>query len=247
MSSGESRPGADDQFETTHWSLVLAAGSDTSRCAAALAMLCEAYWYPLYAFIRRRGHEPQTAEDLTQEFFATLLDKRYLAMADPDRGRFRAFLLTSVKHFLANQRARAQAQKRGGGKPLLSLDFTDAEGRYLAEPSHGLTAERLYERRWALTLLDRVLGQLAAEYEANGQAALFDALRDSLVRPRGTTPYRQIAAELERTEGAVKTAVHRLRRRYRKLLIAEISHTVAPGEDAQDEIRMLFTAISDDS
>ncbi|MAD80549.1 MAG: sigma-70 family RNA polymerase sigma factor [Pirellulaceae bacterium] len=245
MSHSDSRDARDDNFDTTHWSLVLLAGADTSRSAQAMAALCEAYWYPLYAFIRRRGSSPADAEDLTQAFFATLLEKGTLESADPQRGRFRAFLLTSVKYFLSNQRAHAGAQKRGGGTQLLSLDFRDAEGRYLAEPADSMTAERFYQRRWALTLLDRVLAQLEKEYTASGREETFTALQDLLARKRGSTPYREIASDLEMTEGAVKTAVHRMRRRYRSLLELEISHTLADTEDTQDELRELLRAIGD--
>lgn len=242
MSRSERHDG-DSNFETTHWSLVLVAGTDSSRSAQALAILCEAYWYPLYAFIRRRGNSAADAEDLTQAFFATLLEKSTLEAADPQRGRFRAFLLTSVRNFLANEHERARAQKRGGGKLHLSLDFRDAEGRYLSEPADSMTAERLYQRRWAMTLLDRVLRQLQEEYTTSGQADTFAGLRDCLTRERGSTPYQQIASRLNMTEGAVKTAVHRMRRRYRRLLEQEISHTVADAEDTQDELRELLRAI----
>ena len=246
MSQPPSRDHVPESFETTHWSLVLVAGADTSRSAKAMALLCEVYWYPLYAFVRRRGYAAADAEDLTQAFFATLLEKSTLEAADPQRGRFRAFLLTSVKNFLSNERERARAQKRGGRKLHLSLDFTDAEGRYQAEPADPMTAERLYQRRWAMTLLERVLKRLEAEYTATDQAAAFSALRDCLARERGSTPYREVARQLKISEGAVKTAVHRLRRRYRKLLEQEISHTVADAEDTQDELRELFTAIGSD-
>lgn len=247
MPHSDSRDARSDNFHTTHWSLVLLAGADTSRAAQAMATLCKAYWYPLYAYIRRRGYSQADAEDLTQSFFAALLEKSTLEKADPDRGRFRAFLLGSAKNFLSNQRARAQAAKRGGGALHLSLDFKNAEGRYLAEPANAMTAEMLYQRQWALTLLDRVLLQLEQEYTYSGRGEIFEAIRDFLARERGSTPYQEIATKLRMSEGAVKTAVHRLRRRYRGLLEREISQTVADAEDMQDELRELFMALGDHS
>ncbi len=168
------------RFETTHWSLVLAARDrDTPEAEAALADLCAAYWYPLYAFVRRKGHDPEHAADLTQEFFARLLEKDYLRSVDRSRGRFRSFLLAACSHFLANERDRERARKRGGGRPPVSIDVRDAEGRYLAEPSHGLTAERLFERRWALTLLEGVLGAWAASSTARARGRCTTASRGS--------------------------------------------------------------------
>ena len=218
----------DPQFHTTHWSLVVAAaGQDGTASQAALAELCQAYWYPTYAFIRRRGHSAEDAGDLAQEFFATLLEKGYLADADPERGRFRAFLLTAVSRFVAKQRDKAAAQKRGGGRQPLPIDIGEGETRYQREPSHDWTAERIFARRWALTLLDRTLSSLRQEHEASGKLPLFDALKVFLTGDSGAPPLRQLALELGMTEGAVKVAVHRLREKYRQKLRGQIAQTVA--------------------
>ena len=233
-----------DRFMTTRWTQVIAAGQrESPQSDQALASLCGTYWYPLYAFVRRQGYGPEEAQDLTQEFFAQLLEKNYLGDADQGRGKFRSFLLTSLKHFLSNQRDRARAKKRGGGRAMLSLDFQSAERQYRQEPAHMATPERLFERRWALTLLDRVLTRLEEEYNASGNAAVFHHLKESLIREKGATPYRQVAEEFEMTEGAVKVAVHRLRKRYRRLLEHEISQTVSTAAELEDEMQQLFTAV----
>jgi RNA polymerase sigma-70 factor (ECF subfamily) len=240
-------PGSKDRgiFATTHWTLVQAAGRRSSPDSArALATLCETYWYPLYAFVRRRGHEPAEAQDLTQEFFAGLLEKNHLRAADPDRGRFRSFLLTAFRHFLSNKRAWAHAQKRGGDRKRLSLDFQAGEERYAIEPSHGLTAERLYERRWALTLLEQALASVQAEYDRTGKANLLNKLRGFLLGEKSVVTYAQVATEVGLSEGAVKVAVHRLRQRFREALRREIAHTVAGPEEVEEEIRQLFAALS---
>lgn len=234
----------DPQFHTTHWSLVAQAAAEPSeQTQLALADLCQAYWYPVYAFIRRRGKSADDASDLTQDFFTTLLEKGYLADADPDRGRFRSFLLTAVARFVGKQHEKAAAQKRGGGKQPLSLDFSDGEARYLREPSHDWTPERIFERRWALTLLDRTLGQLRAEHQAVGKTELFEALKVFLTGESGAPPLRIVAAELGLTEGAVKVAVHRLRQTYRELLRSEISQTIAAQEDVDSELAILLSAL----
>ena len=200
--------------------VVAAAGESGEASQMALADLCQGYWYPVYAFIRRRGHSAEDARDLAQEFFTTLLEKGYLADADPERGRFRAFLLTAVARFVGKQREKAGAQKRGGGRQTFSLNFDDGEARYQREPSHDWTPERIFERRWALTLLDRTLGQLRQEHEQAGKLALFDALKVFLTGEAGAPPLRQVAEKLAMTEGAVKVAVHRLRQKYRESLRA---------------------------
>lgn len=231
-------------FETTQWSIVLAAGraaSESSR--AALATLCDRYWYPVYVYVRRRGHDADEAEDLTQAFFAALLEKRYVDAADPARGRFRSFLLTAVKHFLSNERDRANAAKRGGGRAIVSLDAEAAEGRYRLEPSHDATPERLFERRWALTLLDRTIATLRAEQERAGHAERFDRLKGFLTGEGGDGGYAAAAAALDLSEGAIKVAVHRLRKRYRELLRAEIAQTLDDPATVEDEIRALFAAV----
>jgi DNA-directed RNA polymerase specialized sigma24 family protein len=230
-------------FATTHWSLVLAARDRAEPGAGdALASLCALYWYPLYAYVRRRGHGADDAHDLTQEFFARLLAKDFLAGVDRTKGKFRAFLLAAVNHFLANERDRTRAKKRGGGRPVLSLDAADAEGRYRAEPAGGLTPEQLFERRWALALLGEVMARLRADYEAKGKGRLFDRLRGFLVGEKGAG-YRGAVDELGLSEGAVKVAVHRLRRRYRELLREEIGRTVATPDEIEEEIRELFAAL----
>jgi RNA polymerase sigma-70 factor (ECF subfamily) len=235
-------PAAAGRFATTRWSLVRAARDPSApESRAALAALYEAYWYPLYAYIRRRGHGPDQAQDLTQELFARLLEKDGLASVDEGRGRFRCFLLAACRHFLSNQRDHDRALKRGGGRPGLSLDGLDAEGRYRCEPAHEETPERLFERRWALALLDRTLSRLRGEYAASGRERLFEHLKGHLAG--AGAPHAHSAAELGMTEGAVKVAVHRLRARYRELLHDEIAQTVdGPGE-VEDEVRALFAAL----
>jgi len=237
-------PPGDSQFYTTHWSLIAAAAAENpSAVEPALEELCRAYWYPIYAFIRRRGHSAEDAADLTQSFFAVLLEKEYLADADQQRGRFRAFLLTAVSRFLSKQHDRAAAQKRGGGQRILAIDVADGEARYQREPSHDLTPQRIFERRWALTLLDRTLAGLRHEHEAAGKLALFDALKVFLTGEAGAPPLREVAADQQMTEGAVKVAVHRLRQKYREALRAEIAQTVAAEGDVDDELGVLLTAL----
>jgi RNA polymerase sigma factor (sigma-70 family) len=235
---------ADPQFHTTHWSLVVAAaGQSGDQPRAALEELCHAYWYPLYAFLRRRGHAAEDARDLTQGFFAALLEKGYLANADPERGRFRSFLLTAVARFAAKERDRAAAQKRGGGRSILSIDFGEGEQRYQREPVDNWTPERIFERRWALTLLDRTLAQLRHEHEAAGKLDQFDALKVFLTGETGGPTLRQVAEQLDMTEGAVKVATHRLRQKYRELLRAEIAQTVADEADVDHELAVLLAAL----
>jgi RNA polymerase sigma-70 factor (ECF subfamily) len=231
-------------FVTTHWSLVLAAGKGASPDAqAALASLCQTYWYPLYAYVRRQGHQPDDAQDLTQEFFARLLEKHYLQSADPERGRFRSFLLTAFKRFLSKERERARSKRRGGGMKLLPLDFEAGERRYSLEPAHDATAEKIYEQRWALTLLDRVFARLRDEFDQAGKQRVFNYLKVYLTGGTGTPSYQEAAVELGMTEGAVRVAAHRLRRRYRDLVREEIAQTVAGPEDVDEELRHLFAAL----
>ncbi len=233
------------QFAATRWTVVLSAGQAPSpQAGRALEELCRAYWYPLYAYVRRRGYDVQEAEDLTQEFFARLLAKNYLADVDRTKGRFRSFLLGSLKHFLANEWDRARAAKRGGGQPPLSLDTRTAETRYRSEPADELTPEKLLDRQWALALLDQVLARLQAEFVADGKGAQFSQLKLFLTEGKGTTSYAAVATKLQTTEGAVKVAVHRLRRRYRELLREEISHTVATPAEIDEEIRHLFAVFA---
>jgi RNA polymerase sigma-70 factor (ECF subfamily) len=232
-------------FGTTHWSLILAARDrGTSQAENALAALCAAYWYPLYAFIRRRGHDPDRAADLTQGFFARFLEKDYLSSVDPSTGRFRAFLLAACKHFLANAHDREVALKRGGGRRPVSIDQRDAEGRYLCEPAHDLTPERLFERRWAMTLLDRALDQVGREFYRGGKGVLYDRLKVVLTGAAEAAPYARIGAELGMTEDAVKKAAQRLRRRYREALRGLVAETVAEPGQVDDEIRTLFAILA---
>jgi RNA polymerase sigma factor (sigma-70 family) len=200
------------RFATTRWSMVLAAGrSDTPDARRALATLCEAYWYPLYAYVRRRGQAAEEARDLTQEFFADLLGRDALQAADPKRGKFRSFLLGSLNNFLAKEWRREGAQKRGGHSIVLSLDFESAEARYSREPSHEWTPERIFLRRWAMEVLEQALSKLQKEYAGRGKLELFERFRGLIVMDKQSVPYRRIAQELDMTEGAVKVAVHRLR------------------------------------
>jgi RNA polymerase sigma factor (sigma-70 family) len=230
-----------DRFATTHWSLVASAGGSRSpEARRSLAILCENYWFPLYAFVRRSGHSAEDAQDLTQEFFLRLLDKHFLAAADRTKGRFRTFLLTAVKRFLANEYDRARAQKRGGGQPVVSLDRLEA--RYLAEPADTLTPERIFQQQWAVSLLDQVLARLQSEMTAGDKAALFEALKGHLTGSE-TVGYAATAARLGMTEGAVKVAAHRLRQRYRELLREEIAQTVASPGEIEEEIRCLFSCL----
>jgi RNA polymerase sigma-70 factor (ECF subfamily) len=234
-----------EPFHTTHWSLVALAGDRQSkRSEEALAKLCADYWQPLYAFMRRSGHSPHAAQDLTQEFFARLLAKNYLQDADRERGRFRSFLLGAVKHFLANERRAARAQKRGGGKPALSLDFRTAEAAYSIEPADEETPERLFQRQWALLLLERVMQRLAEEYTAGGKTAQFEGLREFLTAGPDHRPYAEVAPQLGMSEDAVKMAVHRLRKRYRQLLRDEIGGTVADPAEIDAELAELFEILA---
>ena len=232
-------------FAATHWTVVLAAarGETSSRAAEAMAELCRIYWYPLYAFLRRRGHEVHEAEDLTQEFFARLLGEHFLANVDRQKGRFRAFLLASLKHFLSDQRDRAQAQKRGGGRAVISLGQPDAEARYRLEPAQDLTPEKMFEKQWALSLLEHVLSRLMRKWPPRAKSALFEALKDTLTGAAARSRYAAIGVELGMSEGAVKVAAHRMRRRYRDLLREEIAQTVASPDEIGDEIRYLLSCL----
>jgi RNA polymerase sigma-70 factor (ECF subfamily) len=223
--------------------MVIRAGHErSSEADRALAMLCENYWFPLYAFVRRTGRSAEDARDLTQEFFARLLAQRLVAAADREKGKFRSFLLAAMKHFLADQWDRERAQKRGVSQNTISFDAVDAETRYRLEPATDLTPERLFEKQWALSLLEQVLLRLQAEMAASQKSHLFDALRDTLTGGSSGS-YAAIAARLGMTEGAVKTAAHRLRRRYRDLLCDEIAQTVASPEEVKDEIRYLLSCL----
>jgi len=233
------------RFATTRWSQVIAAGrAQTPSSRDALAGLCEAYWYPLYAYVRRWGHGPDEAQDLTQEFFTRLLEKHYLRDADPTRGRFRSFLLASLKHFLSNERDRATAVKRGGRAQIVPLEIETAEGLYRLEPPDADTPEKVFERRWALMLLERTLGRLRDEFVAGGRREVFSRLEGYLTGERETVPYAQLAVELGMTEGAIKVAVHRLRKRFGALLREEIGDTVSDPAQVDDEVRELFRILT---
>lgn len=235
---------ASRSFATTHWTVVVNAGhAPSGEAERAMASLCETYWYPVYAFVRRQTGDPDEALDLTQGFFARLLEKRDLAGVDRGRGRFRSWLVAAVKNYLANQRDRSRAEKRGGGRRPISIDATDAESRYRLEPSHDVTPERVFERRWALTLLEHVLRALRQESAAEGKGALFEALKDCIGGRPGDSRYRDVAARLDMNEGAVRMATHRLRRRYRELLREQIAQTVETPEQIEEEIAFLFNAV----
>ena len=232
-------------FATTQWTVVLsAAGPDTSQAGAALEKLCRTYWYPLYAYVRRRGQSAADAQDLTQAFFARLLARNWVGDARRDRGRFRTFLLTALSRFLADEWDKVRAQKRGGGVPAVPLQLDTAETRYGLEPADERTPEQAFERRWALTLLDTVLQHLRSEYEQAGRGAQFAQLNSCLVGGRDQQPYADLARELGLTEGAVKVAVHRLRKRYRELLRSEIAQTLTATEDVDEELRHLFSVLA---
>ena len=233
------------RFMTTRWSLVLAAGEQPSaRSAEALARLCEMYWYPVYAFIRRQGCRAEEGADLTQEFFTRVLEKHYFHGADPARGRFRAFLCASVRHFLSNERDRAQALKRGGRHQPISLDVETAEGTYRLEPRDDLTPEKLFDRRWALILLERVLAHLRDEHVSAGKGELFDHLKGFLTGDSAGIRYGEVAKALGMTDGAVKVAAHRLRRQFRNTLMDEIAETVSDPAEIDAEIEYLLKAVS---
>ena len=235
--------GTNAVFATTHWSVVLAAGQkDLPQAAEALEKLCRTYWYPLYAYVRRKGYAPEDAEDLTQDFFARLLQKDFPAGIKPDGGKFRSYLLTALNHFLVNDWEARQTRKRGGGATVFSLDGLDAEARYALEAADPATPESLYERRWAATLLEQVRHRLREEYSAEGKAELFERLQPCLTGTERLIAYDELAAQLGTTEGAVKMAVLRLRKRYGYLLRMEIAQTVVTPEEVAEEIRALIAA-----
>jgi RNA polymerase sigma-70 factor (ECF subfamily) len=224
---------------------VLAAGHDRSPVGqAALETLCRAYWYPLYAYVRRQGHSPEDAQDLTQDFFTRFLEHNYFKLANPARGRFRTFLLTALKHFLANEWRKAHCAKRGRGQTAISLDATEAEQRFVAKPVEQSSPEILYERRWAATLLERVLETLREEYVTADKGWQFEELKGGLWGGSSVATYADIAVRRGTTEPAIKTAAHRLRQRYRELLRAEIAHTVEGPHEVDEELRHLATVIS---
>lgn len=245
----EARPSttapAGQVFATTHWSVVLAAGeSGSAEGERALASLCRAYWFPLYGYVRRLGYGPEDARDLTQEFFARLLDRRLYRLADRERGRFRTFLLTALRNFIFNERDKQRAQRRGGHCQFVSWEELDPEARFQAEPADGLTPERAFDRQWALALLDRVLERLREEAARAGRAEQFERLKHLVWGGTATVSYSDLAAELGGSESGLRVAVHRLRHRFRELLRAEIAHTVARPEEVDEELRALIETLA---
>ena len=236
-----------DIFATTHWTAVIAAGRGGSpEAEVAIEELCRTYWFPLYVYVRRQTPTREDAEDLTQAFFARFLEKNYLENLTAQKGKFRAFLLAALKHFLANEWDRANRQKRGGGVAPLSLDWQDAEARYQIEPADNLSPDKLYDRAWAVTLLEKVLGRLQDEHATEDQARLFGQLRGFLMVGTNAIPYPEAAARLNLSEGAARVAVHRLRRRYRELLRDQISQTLAEPAQVAEEMKTLFSAFANE-
>jgi RNA polymerase sigma-70 factor (ECF subfamily) len=234
------------RFATTHWSVVLAAGK--SPCAQqqdALKILCQSYWFPLYAYLRRCGYDTHQAEDHTQGFFAHILEKRDLQTASPEYGRFRSFLLIRLKSFLSDERDRANAQKRGGGRKILSLSIPNAEGQYALDPADRLSPEKLFEKSWALTVLERTMDRLEADMAGRGKRGLFESLKIYLTTEKDVIPYQNMATELDMTEGSIRVAVHRLRREYRRFLRNEIAQTVGDEDLIDEEIGCLFAAVAE--
>jgi RNA polymerase sigma-70 factor (ECF subfamily) len=241
---GQRPDGAATEFTTTRWSVVLLAREANSTVAReALSELCRVYWYPLYAFVRRTGHSPHDAQDLVQEYFARLIEGDWLRQVDERKGRFRSFLLSALKHFLANEWDRIRALKRGGAHRLLSLDETQTENRYRLEPSHCDSPDRLYERRWAMTLLETVLARLEQEYRAEGKATIFEELKHCLAGSRETPAYAELAPRLGVSVGATKVMVHRFRQRYRELLRDHVSQTVSEVREVDEELQYLMRAL----
>ena len=232
-------------FTTTHWSIVINAQDPASpQASQALEKLCRSYWYPLYAFVRRQGRDEATAKDLTQGFFAKLLEKNYLAGVRPEKGRFRNFLLASIKHFIADEWDKARALKRGGGQTIISLDETTGEGRYRHEPVEAMDAEKLYERRWALTLLEQARERLKEEFRIAGRAELYERLQLFESGDHDAPAYAQVAPALGLSESGLRAAVHRMRQRYQELVREEVAQTVSSPAEVDEEIRYLIRVIS---
>jgi RNA polymerase sigma factor (sigma-70 family) len=242
FSHGEPR----QYFATTRWTMVVAAGRPrTPEAGRALEELCRIYWYPLYAYLRRQGQSKEDAEDLTQGFFSRLLERHDLAGVSSEKGKFRAFLLMALKHFVSNERRRAGRFKRGGGQLLLSLDWQDADSRYQIEPADNLSPDKLYDRAWAVRLLEQVIARLRDECGAEDKAELFERLKPFLMVGKSAIPYPETAADLKISEATVRVVVHRLRKRYRELLRDEIAHTLTDPAHVEEELRALFSAFGD--
>jgi len=243
--AGGGDPAHRPAFVTTHWSVVVTAGrSDTSRAQVALEKLCQTYWYPLYAYVRRRGHSVEDAQDSTQAFFARLLAGNWVNDADRAKGRFRTFLLTALNRFLANEWDRVHTKKRGGDFVSVPLDTAIAESRYSADTKAALEADRLYDRQWAMTLLERTLSRLESDQQRLGKSDDFAVLSPALTAERGDIPYAAMAAKLGQNEPAVRMAVHRLRKRFREVFREEIAQTVADPREVEEEIRHLLAALA---
>jgi RNA polymerase sigma-70 factor (ECF subfamily) len=243
MTGTESPRKGRHRFASTRWSLVLSAAGLSSASSAALAELCEAYWYPAYAYVRRCGYSADDAADITQAFFTRVLEKRFLKDAKPERGRFRSFLLASLKHFIFNDRDWHNARKRGGSLVHVPVDFTLGEDRYQREPSDELTPERIYERQWTFDVLDRAMARLAVDYAESGRQALFAALRSHLDGNERES-YAELSAATGLSEGALRVAVHRMKKAYRAALRATIAETVERGDEVDDEVRYLLRVIA---
>lgn len=245
MQKQDTASNINERFLTTHWSMVIRASHDNLDIAhQAMEELCRNYWYPLYAFVRRQGHPPANAEDLTQAFLAKLLKMNYLADVRREKGKFRSFLLMAIKRFIGHENERQHARKRGGHQQIVSIDQETAESRLCLEADRHLEPDVYFERQWAVALLERVMLKLREEYLATGRDKLFESLQGCLVKDEAAQPYAEIAAQLKLTEPAVKMAVSRLRARYREILRAEIAETVANPEEIEDEIRHLFKLFS---
>jgi RNA polymerase sigma factor (sigma-70 family) len=234
----------DGWFRTTNWRVVLDARGETDQADAALARLCKVYWYPLYSYVRRFGYKAEDAQDLTQEYFARLLEKHYLKAVSREKGKFRSFLLLTLKRFLANEWDKANCQKRGGGCSIISFDSQETESRYLSEPVEDLPPDKFYERQWAISLLEQVMTRLKEEYSATGKADIFEQLRPMLRGDEDQASYKEISSRAGMNEGALRVTIHRLRQRYRELLRLEIANTVETPEEIDDEIRCLFSALT---
>jgi DNA-directed RNA polymerase specialized sigma24 family protein len=246
QTDGGEAPSDTARFANTHWSVVLSAADrqNPTQALQSLETLCRAYWHPLYFYARRQGEKPHDAQDLTQEFFRRLLENHFLDSVERGKGRFRSFLLAAFRHFLSNERDKIRAQKRGGGQVPIPIDLDGAETRYGYQPVDNMTAEKIFERQWAMTLLEQTTARLRQEHERTGKIELFEQLKITLTEPRGAIAYAVLGQALNMSEGAVKVAVHRLRLRYREVLREEVAGTLADPVELEDEVRQIFRALS---